>query len=62
MMCLPAATSASIWASRIFEGPLPNRPSEGRRSAGINIFTGVELDIPSVSLVLPAIVQSFTKN
>jgi hypothetical protein len=61
-MFLPAATSASICASRIFDGPLPKRPSEGRRSAGINIFTGLGLDIHSVSLVLPAIVQSFTKN
>ena len=33
----PAAARASTCASRIFVGPLPNRPSAGRRSAGMTI-------------------------
>jgi hypothetical protein len=61
-MFLPAATSASICASRIFDGPLPKRPSDGNSAEGIEIFVGAGFDICPVSLVVPAIVQSFTKN
>jgi hypothetical protein len=61
-MFLPAATSASICASRIFDGPLPKRPSDGSSTEGIEIFVGAGFDICPVSLVVPAIVQSFTKN
>ena len=36
----PIAVSASTWAGRTFEGPDPNRPSSGSRSAGMVIWAG----------------------
>ena len=40
---LPSEASTSTWSVRTFEGPLPNRPSDGRRCSGIEICSGVPL-------------------